>query len=75
MKKEKLCYILYFVASVCFYAAAIIGFIGGEVTRSVLNLCLGSAMLCLGATQLNKSNKAKKNADTNADKASDDSEI
>ena len=74
INKEKLCYILYFVASVSFYIAAIFYYVTGEVLFGTANLSLGSAMLCLGAVWLNKSNKVKENADTNADKAPDDSE-
>ena len=72
MNREKLCCILYFVASLFLYVAAILGFTGGEKTMGVIYLCLGSAMLCLGAAKLNKYNKDKKNADANEDNIPDD---
>ncbi|MCD8161507.1 MAG: hypothetical protein LUE61_10175 [Clostridiales bacterium] len=53
MKGKKASATLFFIASVCFYIAAIIGFFS-DGDFSVVYLCLGSAFLCIGAAQLNR---------------------
>ncbi|MDD3239430.1 MAG: hypothetical protein PHW47_04970 [Lachnospira sp.] len=57
-KKKDWSMILYFVASVCFYAAAVMGFIRKDNTAMAVTwACMGSAMLCFGAARLNNKNK------------------
>lgn len=53
-KKEKITFICYITASICFYISAIIGIISKTDGNWVVNLCLGSAFLCLSTTHLNK---------------------
>lgn len=60
VKKEKKYLTLFFIASVLFYIAAIIGFANGNTSRAIVWLCLGSTYLCLGSTH-------KKNDKTNTD--------
>lgn len=61
MKKEqKIAFICYLVASICFYISAIIEIVSKEDSNWVVNLCLGSAFLCLSTTQLNQENKKNK---------------
>ena len=46
---------IYYFASLCFYIAAIINFINGDInSMAVVFLCLGSSNLCLGSVYLNK---------------------
>ena len=59
-KKEKIAFICYLTASICFYISAIIG-IFSKSSNWVVNLCLGSAFLCLSTTRLNKNNNDKDN--------------
>lgn len=54
--KKNLTVILYYAASVCFYIAAIIGFMNDNSMATVW-FCLGSAMLCLGSAKLSKIKK------------------
>ena len=54
--KEKITFICFLIASICFYISAAFCFMD-EITDSgmgVVNLCLGSAFLCLSSTHLNK---------------------
>ena len=49
MNKYKICTILYFVAAICFYLAAILNFLNGSGSMGgVTNFTLGSTFLCLG---------------------------
>lgn len=57
-KKEKITFICYLIASICFYISAIIG-IFSKSSNWVVNLCLGSAFLCLSTTHLNKDKNDK----------------
>lgn len=59
-KSEKMRFICFLVSSICFYAAAIINFIDKDITTAIIFLCLGSSLLCLSATHLNKNDKDKK---------------
>ena len=52
--KEKIAFICFLIASICFYISAIIGIISKDGSNWVVNLCLGSAFLCLSTTHLNK---------------------
>lgn len=56
MKKEKISFICFLVASICFYICALFCFMSEETDNStgVINLCLGSSFLCLSTTHLNK---------------------
>lgn len=61
MKKEKTSAVLYYIASFCFYVAAIINFTSNSGnSMGVVWLCLGSTMLCLGSVWLNKIKKSEK---------------
>ena len=48
MDKNKLCVILYRIASVCFYVTAIFNFIASNSLIGAVYTCLGSCFLCLG---------------------------
>ncbi|MDE6434078.1 MAG: hypothetical protein K2L07_07585 [Lachnospiraceae bacterium] len=52
--KEKIAFICFLIASICFYISAAIGIISKDGSNVVTNLCLGSTMLCLSTTYLNK---------------------
>lgn len=58
-KKEKITWICFLLASVCFYIAAIIGMISKDGNNVNINLCLGSAFLCLSTVQLRKNRNNK----------------
>lgn len=55
-KVQKL-YLLNFVASVCFYICALIHFINRSNNIAIIYMTLGSAFLCLGGVNMNKSRK------------------
>lgn len=57
--KEKIAFICFLIASICFYISAIIGIISKDGSNWVVNLCLGSAFLCLSTTHLNKDKNNK----------------
>lgn len=57
--KKNLTVILYYAASVCFYIAAIIGFMNDN-SMATVGFCLGSAMLCLGSAKLRKTRSRKR---------------
>lgn len=56
-KSEKISFICFLVSSICFYISGIIGIISKDESNWVVNLCLGSAFLCLSTTHLNKDKK------------------
>lgn len=58
-KKEKITFICYLIASICFYISAIIGIFSKTDSNWVVNLCLGSTFLCLSTTHLNKDKNDK----------------
>lgn len=63
MKKEnKITYILYIIASVCFFISAIFGFINKSSSAGT-NLCLGSCFLCLSLVYYEKYKKEKEKED------------
>ncbi len=55
-KREKISFVCFLTASICFYISAIFCFMSAttENSKGVVNLCLGSAFLCLSTTHLNK---------------------
>ena len=53
MKQEKISFICYLIASICFYISAILDIINKE-DNWVIGLCLGTAFLCLSSTHLSK---------------------
>ncbi len=58
MKKEKMPAFLCFAASLLLYiAAAVSHFASSDTSMTVVWICLGSALLCLGAVQKNRQNK------------------
>lgn len=60
MKKisDKITFIFFLAASICFYVCGIIG-IFSKNSFWVVHLCLGSAFLCLSTTYLNKNKEGK----------------
>lgn len=56
-KSEKISFICFLVASICFYISSIIGIIIKDGSSWIVNLCLGSAFLCLSTIHLNKYKK------------------
>ena len=55
---------LYYLTCVLFYIVAIINFFNSDTTTGVVWLCLGSAFLCLGASQSNKKDKQQGDDDS-----------
>lgn len=53
-RKEKMTGICFLLISICFYLSAMMGFTGADGGNGVVNLCLGSAFLCLSSTHLSK---------------------
>ena len=53
MKKEKISFICYLIASICFYISAVLDIINKE-DNWVIGLCLGTVFLCLSSTHLSK---------------------
>lgn len=68
MKKRKAYTVLYYVAAICFYVAAVISFlVSGDSGMGVVWLCLGSAMLALGAAAQNTA-KTQESGEKEAEK-------
>lgn len=62
MKSEKVCATLYYIASLCFYISAIIHFVNsGSSSKVVVDICLGSTMLCLGIVWSKRYKKSGEN--------------
>ena len=59
-KREKICFICFLAASICYYIISIVNFIDKNTTAAVRFLCLGSSFLCLSTTHLNKNDKNNK---------------
>lgn len=59
-KKEKVNFICFIIASICFYFVSIMNFIDKNISTAVIFLCLGSSFLCLASTHLNKDENNKK---------------
>lgn len=53
-KNDKIAFICFVVASICFFISALIGMISDDGSNWVVNMCLGSAFLCISSTYLNK---------------------
>lgn len=53
-QREKLAFICFLTASICYYISGIIGLFAKNNSNWIINLCLGSAFLCLSTTHLNK---------------------
>lgn len=54
LREEKITRICYLLASVCFYLSAVLEFTGTDGGNGAVNLCLGSAFLCLSCMHLSK---------------------
>lgn len=52
--RNKTAFICSLAASICFYISAIIGIAVTDNSSWVVNLCLGSAFLCISTVYLNK---------------------
>ena len=59
-KSERMCFICFLVASICFYIVALMNFIDKDISTAIIFLCLGSSFLCLSTTHLNRNDKNKK---------------
>lgn len=57
--KEKIAFICFLIASICFYVSAVIGMISKDGSNWIVNMCLGSAFLCLSTTHLHKDKNNK----------------
>ncbi len=57
MKNKKSVSVIYYIAAVCFYIAAILNFVHNHTSTGVMMMCLGSSQLCLGSVWLGKSRK------------------
>lgn len=57
--KEKITFICFLIASICFYIVSIMNFIDNNTSTAVIFLCIGSAFLCLSFTHLNESKNNK----------------
>ena len=69
-KKEKVSFICFLIASICFYFVAVVNFMDDQTNTAVnfmddqtntavTYFCLGSAFLCLSTTHLNKNGKGR----------------
>lgn len=61
IRRDKVSFICYLIASICFYISAIIGIVNKNESNWVVDLCLGSAFLCLSSTHINKNKDKKSN--------------
>lgn len=59
--KEKITFICFLVASICFYISGIISIVSKDGSNGAVNICLGSAFLCLSTTHLNKEKNKREN--------------
>ena len=48
--KNKIAFVCFLIASICFYISAIIDIINKDGSNWAVNLCLGSTFLCLSTT-------------------------
>lgn len=55
--KEKITFICFLIAAICFYLSAIIAIISKDGSPWVGKLCLGSAFLCLSTTHFESKRK------------------
>lgn len=53
-KTEKMSFIGFLTASICYFIGSILNFVDKNTDTAVLFLCLGFAFLCLSSTHLNK---------------------
>ena len=67
MKNKKIVSILNYLTAVCFYIAAMLGYVNDSSMATVW-LCLGSVWLCLGSYWLMKSKKDGKEDQDEEDK-------
>ena len=59
-KREKICFLCFLAASICYYIISIVNFIDKNTNTAVIFLCLGSSFLGLSTTHLNKNDKNNK---------------
>lgn len=60
-KNDKICFVCFSIASVCFYIVGITGFLNKNSSTGVINLCLGTSFLCLASMHFSKVQDDKKN--------------
>lgn len=58
-KREKISFVCFLTASICFYIISIMNFIGKNTSTAVTFLCLGASFLCLSFTHFNKDKSNK----------------
>lgn len=56
-KKDKISFVCFLTASICYYIIAIMNFLNKNNSLAVTFFCLGSAFFCLSTTHLNKKGK------------------
>lgn len=54
MKKEKIIFICFIVASMCYYVISIVNYFNKNKTGAAIFLCLGSTFLCLSTIYQNR---------------------
>lgn len=62
--KNKMCAILWYIAAVGEFIAAIVCFVGPVKYLGGMNLCISSLMLCIGSGYLSKFKKEQNNKKT-----------
>lgn len=53
-KREKISFVGFLTASICYFIGAILNFIDKNTGTAVMFLCLGFSFLCLATTHLDK---------------------
>ena len=60
-KREKVSFVGFLTASICYFIGAILNFIDKNIGTAVMFLCLGFSFLCLAFTHLDKEKSKDKN--------------
>lgn len=60
-KNEKISFIGFLTASICYFIGAILNFIDKNTGTAIMFLCLGFSFLCLALTHLDKDKSKDKN--------------
>lgn len=58
-KKEKISFVGFLTASMCYFIGAVLNFIDKNTSTAVMFLCLGFSFLCLATTHLDKDENNK----------------
>ena len=62
-KREKINFVCFLIASICYFIISIMNFIDKNNSTAVIFLCLGFSFLCLSFTHLNKDKKDERKKD------------